>query len=254
MGEQITMALADVHNNAGDRTSRSGNIMIIGRQGSGKTRMADGLVLAICKELNMEAAKLARVLAEDFNAKDPAAVVKKLSGGFLMIEGAGALSDETVSRLSQAMEFRTDDLIVILEDEKEDLRNLMKKHPLFAEKFSSVITVPVFTNDELVTFAKTYCKELGYKIDDLGTLALYTMIGDNQQAMEPVTVGKVKGMVDRAIELGGKYGLHVQVCLHRAGQHPPFHIRSHFPEPGNGELVVDPHHVLLDDRALVQVA
>lgn len=200
MGEQITMALADVHNNAGDRTSRSGNIMIIGRQGSGKTRMADGLVLAICKELNMEAAKLARVLAEDFNAKDPAAVVKKLSGGFLMIEGAGALSDETVSRLSQAMEFRTDDLIVILEDEKEDLRNLMKKHPLFAEKFSSVITVPVFTNDELVTFAKTYCKELGYKIDDLGTLALYTMIGDNQQAMEPVTVGKVKGMVDRAIE------------------------------------------------------
>lgn len=148
----------------------------------------------------MEAAKMARVLAEDFNAKDPAAVVKKLSGGFLMIEGAGSLSDETVARLSQAMEFRTDDLIVILEDEKEDLRSLMKKHPLFAEKFSSVITVPVFTNDELVTFAKTYCKELGYKIDDLGTLALYTMIGDNQQAMEPVTVGKVKGMVDRAIE------------------------------------------------------
>ncbi len=208
IAEQITKTIADVHNNAGDKTSKSGNILLLGRQGSGKTRLADGLILAICRDLGIQAAKTAKIVAEDFNAKDPATVVKKMSGGFLVIEGAGTLSDESVEKLSQAMEFRTDDLVVILEDEKGDLRNMLQAHPDFSNKFTSSVTIPVFTNDELVTFAKTYAKEQGYKMDEMGTLALYTMIGENQKDAEPVTVGKVKEMMDKAIgkEKSRKFG------------------------------------------------
>ncbi len=197
---QVTTALADIHNNCGDKTSKSGNVVIMGRQGAGKTRLAEGLILATCQHLNLKAAKSAIVVADSFNQKDPAAVVKKLSGGFLVIEAAGSLSDSAIDQLNQAMEFRTDDLIVILEDEKDDMRKMLAAHPEFAEKFSSTITVPVFTNDELVTFGKTYAKENGYKLDELATLALYTMIGDNQKDAEPVTVGSAKEMIDRAIE------------------------------------------------------
>ena len=123
-----------------------------------------------------------------------------MAGGFLIIEAAGSLTDDSVEKLNQAMEFRTDDLIVIIEDEKADIKQLLDKHPAFAEKFTSRITVPVFTNDELVTFARTYAKEEGYKFDEMATLALYTMIGDNQRDTEPMTVGKVRQLVDKAIE------------------------------------------------------
>ncbi|MBQ0060101.1 MAG: hypothetical protein KBS83_09170, partial [Lachnospiraceae bacterium] len=94
---------------------------------------------------------------------------------------------------------RTDDMVVILEDEKQDMREMLKANPDFASKFTSQVTVPVFTNDELVTFGRTYCKEMGYKMDEMCVLALYTMIGDNQKDREPVTVGKVQEMIDTAI-------------------------------------------------------
>lgn len=204
VSEQVTQTIADVHNNAGDKTSRSGNILLVGRQGSGKTTLADSVILAICKDLNIKAAKIAHIVATDFNQKDPASVVAKMSGGFLVIEGAGALSDESIDKLSRAMEFRTDDLVVILEDEKADLQAMLAGHPLLEEKFTSSIIIPVFTNDELVTFAKTYTKERGYKMDEMGVLALYTMIGDNQKDKEPVTVAKVKNMIDTAIERADK--------------------------------------------------
>ena len=183
-----------------DKTSKSGNGVIMGRQGSGKTRLAEGLILMTCMHLNIKAAKVAHIVAEEFNKKDPAQVVQRMAGGFLIIEAAGALKDEVIDKLNQAMEFRTDDLIVILEDEKADMKQLLDKHPAFAEKFTSRITVPVFTNDELVTFARTYAKEEGYKFDEMATLALYTMIGDNQRDTEPMTVGKVRELVDKAIE------------------------------------------------------
>ena len=199
VAEQVTQAIADVHNNAGDKTSRSGNVLMIGRQGSGKTRLAESLILAICDDLKIEGAKVAHIDASDFNKKNAAEVVKRMSGGFLVIEGAGGLSGKAVKNLSQAMEFRTDDLVVILEDERQDLGNLLDAHPDFAEKFTSRIVVPVFTNDELVTFGRTYTKEKGYKMDEMCVLALYTMIGDNQKEREPVTVGKVQQMIDQAI-------------------------------------------------------
>lgn len=199
LGEQISMAISDVHNHAGDKTSKGGNFLVIGRQGSGKTRLYESMVLAICKDLGMDAAKNAKIVARDFNHKDPAAVVAKLSGGFLAIEGAGELSDEAAEKLAQAMEFRTDSLVVVLEDEKEDLMNMLAKHPNLAEKFTSTIKIPVFTNDELVAFARIYAQDQGYRMDEMGILALYTKIGDNQKDAEPVTVGKVKVMMDEAM-------------------------------------------------------
>ena len=200
ISQQATLALADIHNNAGDKTSKSGNVLIMGRQLSGKTRLADALICAACMDLNIEAAKVAKVIGEDLNDKDAAEIVNHMAGGFLLIEGAGSLSDEFVENLNKAMEFRTDSLVVILEDEKADLMDMLGKHEDFAKKFTSTIIIPVFTNDELVTFARTYANEQGYKLDEMGTLALYTMIGENQKDNEPVVVGKVKKMVDQAIE------------------------------------------------------
>ena len=197
---QVTSALADIHNNSGDKTSKSGNVVITGRPGSGKTRLAEGLILMVCMHLGIKAAKTGKIVAESFNEKDPAEIVSRMAGGFLIIEAAGALSDESVDKLNQAMEFRTDAMIVILEDEKSDMKQLLDRHPDFAQKFTSRITVPVFTNDELVTFARTYAREEGYKFDEMATVALYTMIGDNQRDAEPMTVGKVRQLVDKAIE------------------------------------------------------
>ena len=197
--EQVTLALADLHNSCGDKTSRSGNIIIQGRPGSGKTHLADGLILAICSDLGIRSVKRARLTADELNRKDPAAVVKKMSGGFLIVEHAGELTNETVAKLSKAMEFRTDRMVVILEDAKQGIRAALGRDAAFAGKFTSRIIIPVFTNDELVTFAKTYAKENGCKMDEMGTLALYTIIGENQKESEPVTVGMVRDMMDGAI-------------------------------------------------------
>ena len=206
--EQVTLALADIHNSCGDKTSRSGNIIIQGRPGSGKTHLADGLILSACTDLGIHSVKRARITADELNRKDPACVVKKMSGGFLIIEHAGDLTNETVAKLSKAMEFRTDRLVVILEDAKSGIRSALAKDPGFAEKFTSTIIIPVFTNDELVTFAKTYAKENGCKMDEMGTLALYTIIGENQKESEPMTVGMVRDVMDAAISRakGRKFG------------------------------------------------
>ena len=203
ISEQVTLAINDVHNNAGDKTSRAGNVIIIGRPGSGKSRLAKALMLSICRDLGISAVRSAKILASDLNEKDPAEVIARLAGGFLMIEEAGALTDETVRKLLQAMEFRTDDLVVMMEDEKPYIRSLKERNPDISKKFTSTIMIPVFTNDELVSFGKTYLKERGYRMDEMAVLALYTMIGDNQSATEPVTVGRVKDMLDGAIKKAG---------------------------------------------------
>lgn len=199
MNQQILDAMSGVYENAGDKTSRRGNIAIMGGHGTGKSKLSESLVRAICQDLGLKAVKMARLDASDLNTKDPVRVVAKLSGGFLIVERAGLLHPETIESLSRAMDFRTDGLTIIIEDEKTSMRTLLKNYPEFAEKFATVISIPVFTNDELVTFARVYAKEMGYKIDDMGVLALYTLIGDNQSESEPITILKVKEMVDNAI-------------------------------------------------------
>lgn len=199
MNQQILDAMSGVYEHAGEKTSRRGNIAIMGGHGTGKSKLSESLVRAICQDLGLKAVKIARLDASDLNAKDPVRVVAKLSGGFLIVDRAGLLHPETIKSLSKAMDFRTDGLTIIIEDEKTSMRTLLKNYPEFAEKFATVISIPVFTNDELVTFARVYATEMGFKIDDMGVLALYTLIGDNQSESEPITILKVKEMVDNAI-------------------------------------------------------
>lgn len=197
--EQLVDALCDVQMAAADKTSRTGNIIVMGGRETGKTRLISGLIPAICKELNLEAAKVAYVFAEQINGKNIPAIVKKMAGGFLVIENANQLKKETVNQLSKAMDFRTDGMIVILEDEKIGMRKLMARFPKFTSKFTSMINIPVFTNDELVNFAMVYTRERGYTIDQQAMLVLYNLISVNQKEDMPMNVGAVKEIIDNAI-------------------------------------------------------
>lgn len=199
MDDQILDAIHGAYEYASEKTSHRGNIAIMGSHGTGKTRLSEGLVKAICKELGLKAVKYANLDASDINRKDPATIISKMAGGFLLIERASFMTPETIEKLAQAMDFRTDSMILLIEDDKANMRKMLADYPEFAEKFETVISIPVFTNDELVTFARTYARENGFRMDEMGVLALYTMIGDNQKEDEPITIGKVKEMVDGAI-------------------------------------------------------
>lgn len=204
MDTQILEALNGVYRHAGERTSLHGNIAVMGAVGTGKSRLSKGLIIAMCRDMGLPAAKVARISGGEMNKKDPAQVVSIMAGGFLTIEDVSLMTADTVEKLNQAMEFRTDCMVLIIEDEKSNMRAFLKKHPRFAAKFDKVISIPVFTNDELVTFARTYATENGCKMDDLGILALYTKIGNSQTEEEPVTIARVKGMVDDAIHRAGR--------------------------------------------------
>lgn len=190
-----------------DRTSKSGNIVITGLPGSGRTTLAVRMAKALSIYKGENAARVAKIYADDLNKKDIAATVAKIAGGTLIIEEAGDLEDEIVKQLSKAMEFRTDGLIVILEDEKRLLKPVFDRNPEFAEKFTSEISVPIYTNDELVSFGKTYAYDEDYKIDDMATLALYNRIGEMQTPERPVTLIDVKDIVDRAIRKSERVGV-----------------------------------------------
>ena len=206
MREQLLDTLCDVQTAAADKTSRTGNIVVMGGRETGKTRLISSLIPAICKELNLEASRVAYVFADQINGRDMEAVFHKLAGGFLVIENANQLDQETAEDLDKAMEKETDSLTVILEDEKIGMRKMLARYPKLARKFTSTINIPVFTNDELANFAKVYAKENGYRIDNMGMLALYNLIGINQKEDEPMNIGAVKTMIDAAIakSQGGK--------------------------------------------------
>lgn len=206
--EQIAMALQDAKRKVKlDRTSRSGNIVITGMPGSGRTTLAIRLAKALSRYKGESSARIAKIYAEDFNKKDIPKTVAKIAGGTLIIEEAGDLEDGVVQQLAKAMEFRTDGLIIILEDEKHLLKALFDKHPELAEKFTSEVTVPIFTNDELVAFGKTYAFDEDYKIEDMATMALYNRIGELQTPEHPVTVLDVKDIVDQAIKRSERFGI-----------------------------------------------
>ena len=199
MKDQLIDTLCDVQMAAADRTSKTGNIIVMGGRECGKTRLISGLIPAICKELNLEASKVAYVFADQINGKNIYKIFSKLAGGFLVIENANQLTPETVEMLDKAMEANTDGLTVIVEDEKIGMRKFMARFPKLAQKFTSMINIPVFTNDELVNFARVYTKENGYAIDQMGMLALYNLIGINQKEDQPMNVGAVKDLIDAAI-------------------------------------------------------
>ena len=199
MKEQILNTLIDVQEGASDQTSRTGNVIVMGGVETGKTRLISGLIPAICKELHLEASKVAYVFAEQINGKNIDRIVEKLAGGFLVIEKANQLDQKTADALNRAMERDTDGMIFILEDDKIGMRKMIARYPKLAKKFTSIINIPVFTNDELAYFAKVYAMENGYKIDNMGMLALYNLIGLNQKEDMPMNIGAVKNIIDDAI-------------------------------------------------------
>ena len=201
MSEQIVQVLQeDKRCKSRYGTSRIGNVLIVGRRGSGKTVLAVNIVKAIQKSRKMKHGKVAIVKAEALNNKSVSDIVEKLHGGALVIEKASRLKRNTIEDLCELMEGQTGELLVVLEDERKPIERLLNEFPNFGKKFSSRIDLPVFINDELVTFGQTYAKENGYKIDEMGILALYSDIDILQREEKVVTVADVKAIIDDAIE------------------------------------------------------
>lgn len=181
-------------------TSRIGNLLIIGRKGSGKTVLAVDVVKAIQKARRLKQGKVGIVAAESLNKKDVESILSKLHGGAIIIEKASRLNRRTIEIMCEVMEGQTGELLVVLEDERKPLERMLESYPQFSKKFTSRLELPVFINDELVTFGQTYAKENGYKIDEMGILALYSRIDMLQRNERVVTVADVKGILDDAIE------------------------------------------------------
>ena len=184
-----------------------GNIVITGESGSGKTTLAADIVKALQRQRRVKGAKMAKVLADSINGKIVSELVTKLGGGALLIERAGSLKTETAVQLSHAMTRTTGGLLVILEDEKEEIRKLFIRCESLGAKFTRTIEIPTFTNKELVAFGESYAEERECVLDEMAVLALYNRIGMNQTSDHLVNVAEVKEMIDEAIDRGGKKGL-----------------------------------------------
>ena len=186
-------------------TSRTANLLVVGRKGSGKTVLAVDIVKAIQKNRKLKQGKVGIVTAESLNKKDVSHIMEKLHGGAIIIERASKLSKKTVMELNDLMEEQTGELLVVLEEERRPLDKMLALYPDFKKKFTSRLELPVFINDELVTFAQTYAKENGFKIDEMGILALYSRIDLLQREESIVTVADVKEIMDEAIEHSRKW-------------------------------------------------
>ena len=199
MSEHIVEVLDNDRRAQREGTSKTGNLLVIGRKGSGKTVLAVDIVKAIQKQRNLKQGKVAIVTGESLNKKELTNIIQKLRGGAIIIEHAGKLNSRTVKELNYLMEKKTGELLFVLEDQRKPLERLMTANPEFKKKFSSKLELPVFINDELVTFGQTYAKENGYKLDEMGILALYSRIDVMQREDHAVSVAEVKEIMDEAI-------------------------------------------------------
>ena len=181
-------------------TSRTGNIVVVGKKGTGKTVLAVDIVKAIQKQRKLKQGKVAIITGDSLNKKELGGIIRKLNGGALIIEKAAKMNARTVNELNDLMDEQTGELLFVLEEQKKPLEKLFAANPNFKKKFTSRLELPVFINDELVTFGQTYAKENGYRIDEMGILALYSRIDMMQREDHAVTVAEVKEIMDEAIE------------------------------------------------------
>ncbi|MCI5494564.1 MAG: hypothetical protein MR425_10640 [Lachnospiraceae bacterium] len=208
MEEQLCQALTGVEKHLRHpQNASAGNLIIQGDRGNGKTVLATSFLKALQEDLGRSAAKVGRIDATSLNGKDIPGVFRKIKGGCLIIEKAGALSRETAVRLSLAMETQTEGIFVILEDTRTGIKKALGRDESFARKFTEKITIPVFTSDELVAFAKSYAKELYYEIDNMAVLALYNRISNIQRLDQATTLTEVKEIVDEAIASAEKFSM-----------------------------------------------
>ena len=199
MSEQIVDALDNDRRAQREGTSKTGNILVIGRKGSGKTVLAVDIVKAIQKQRNLKQGKVAIVTGESLNKKELPNIIQKLKGGAIIVEKAGKLNSRTVKELNHLMERKTGEMLFVLEDQSKPLEKILTANPDFKKKFTSKLELPIFINDELVTFGQTYAKENGYKLDEMGILALYSRIDVMQREDHAVSVAEVKDIMDEAI-------------------------------------------------------
>lgn len=208
MSEQVNAAVTQIMRSVlTDKTSSRGNVILVGDAGNGRTTLAIALAKIVCRCKGGQTAKVAKIYAEDLNNKDIAATVNKIAGGVLIIEEAGDLSDAAIASLSMAMSFKTDSLVIVLEDERRYLQELLARSPEFAQKFDITINVPMLTNDELVEFGKYYALQNDSILDESGVAALYEKIGDLQTPEQPAVILDVKEIMDKVIKKAEKFSI-----------------------------------------------
>lgn len=200
MEEQLCQAMTGAARRlVSGRKASTGNMIIQGGRGSGKTVLATSMVKALQKVSGKPNGKVGKIDAAVLNQKDIPGLLKKISGGCLIIEKAGNLTRETAVKLSLLLENDDSGLFVIIEDTQKGIEKALGKDEGFASRFSEKINIPIFTSDELVAFARAYSNELGYTIDEMGVLALYNSISNIQKLDQATTLTEVKEIVDQAI-------------------------------------------------------
>ena len=220
MESQLCKALTGVAGHLqSDETARTGNLIIQGGQGCGKTTLATSIIKVLQQETGCPNGKIGKIHAEALNQRDVGKVLEKVAGGCLIIEQAGELDRQTIVKLSLLLEQDSSGLFVILEDTSKGIKKLFAQDENFAKKFTESISVPIFTNDELVTFARSYSRELGYKIDDMAVLALYNRISNIQRLDQATTLTEVKEIVDEAIEREAHGGLKKAISILTASRY-----------------------------------
>ncbi len=204
MEMQIDSAIRQALGKGSDRTSRTGNILIFGAHGSGKTTLATALAKAIGTSQNREFVKMAKIYATELNRRDIAATIARIAGGILIIEEAGDMEDSIADQLTTAMEFRTDGLIILMEDEERYLRSLMIRHPRLMMKFTSQIIIPQYTTSDLLNFADTIARESQCTLSAQGADALADRAERAFAGGDPLTLIDIRDMVERAVKRSGK--------------------------------------------------
>ena len=191
----------------------SGNLIIQGEQGCGKTMLATSFVKVLQKVGQQSTGKLGKIDASALNKKDAQQILRKIAGGCLIIERAGEIDRNTAVQLSFLMDHDITGTLYILEDTSKGIKRALSMDEGFAAKFTEKISVPIFTNDELVLFAKSYSTELGYKIDEMAILALHNRISNIERIDQATTLTEVKEIIDEAIDREAHSGLKKAISI-----------------------------------------
>lgn len=208
MEQQLCKALAGIVSNyKGSAKTSTGNLVVQGSQGCGKTMLATSIVKVLQKECGHPNGKIGKIDGDALNKKDVQQLLRKVAGGCLIIENAGALNKDTALSLSLLLKQDTSGLLIIIEDSAVGINKLLSLEDSLAKMFTETVSVPIFSNDDLVVFAQSYADELGYVIDEMAILALHNSISNIEKYDQATTLEEVKEIIDDAIDREAHGGL-----------------------------------------------